>query len=191
MSFIKVFKSGVAKIVDTTNVFKVRVGGVWKDVVSVRVYKTNGGTVGWRNVWQKSATPPPPPPPPPAPPPPPPPPPTSLSVSVSPPSAYGWRNGAGNVFTNDVTATASGGTGPYNYVWELVNWTASTPPGASAPNSDVTHFSQTGLGNGQDVTAQFKVTAVDSLNNIGSAFVNVEFQSFTSGGGGGGGPLEP
>jgi hypothetical protein len=184
----KVSIGGVFKTVAVTytNVFKVRVGGAWKDVSRVFTYSTYGSppTIGWRVSWQRDPPPgPPPPPPPPAPPPspppPPPPPPTVLSVTITPTATSGRSNiGGPNVATPNVTAAASGGTGPYSYHWELISWSASTPPTAQTPNAAVTSFLQTGMGDDEYDTAQFRVTAVDALNNFGTATINVSFTTF-------------
>jgi hypothetical protein len=187
---IKVRAAGAWHLVVKVSVYA---AGAWREVQRIQSYTLNkaDGTIGWREIYKKTGTTPPPPPPP-APAPPPPPPPVSLSVTISPTYAYGSRHGPGNVFTDPVTASTSGGSGPYTYSWEAIYWNGGSPPAAAMPNSATTYFSQADVGNGQVIDAQFKVTAVDSLGNTGAAFIDVTFQAYTLGGsGGGGGPLEP
>lgn len=181
-------RSGTFRTVSTAvaNVFKVYVGGAWKDVARVLVYKTYGSppTIGWRVSWQRDPPPgppppPPPPTPPPSPPPPPPPPPTVLSVTITPTSVSGRSNiGGPTVNTGNATAAASGGTGPYTYHWEVISWSAATPPTANAANNAVTYFTQTGMSDEEVDTAQFRVTAIDALGNFGTATVDATFTTF-------------
>jgi hypothetical protein len=179
---------GVFKTVSTAfaNVFKVRVGGAWKDVSRVRIFKTVAGMQGWRDVWAR-ATVPSPPPPPPAPPPPPPPPPVVITVTLNAPTAYGSKIGAGTVTTSFSTvATASGGTGPYSYHWEVTSWDYTAPPTATAPDANTSKFTQTGMFSDDSAHATFRVTAVDTIGNIGTAHVDCQWDTFSRFGGGGG-----
>jgi hypothetical protein len=186
---LKVSIGGVFKTIAVayTNVFKVRVGGAWKDVSRVFIYKTHGSppTVGWRLVWQRDPPPgPPPPPPPPAPPPspppPPPPPPTALSVTTTPPSSiHGNKQGSGTVNTAAVTANVSGGTPPYTYFWECVAYERSPPATALSPSAATTQLQQTGMGFDDWTSATFRVVVSDAVNNIGTAEILASFSTFT------------
>lgn len=65
-----------------------------------------------------------------------------LSVVASPGDAYGIAIGttlAGPVTSNAVTLTATGGTAPYTYLWELVSGDSAVIP--DSPNSASTTFS--------------------------------------------------
>lgn len=181
-----VSRSGTFRNVSTTvaNVFKVYKGGAWKDVARVRTFKTVAGLQGWRDSWLRDPPPgPPPPPPPPSPPPspapPPPPPPTVLSVTITPsPLSKTAKNGSGSVGTGIATVSASGGTGPYTYHWELLYWSSTTQPVINSPNAAATTFTQPGMGTDDHQTATFRVTAVDSLSNFGTASLDVSWTTY-------------
>lgn len=58
-----------------------------------------------------------------------------ITVSLDKSTVYGERFGSGAATTDTVTATVSGGTGPYTYLWERLSGDASmssTAPGAAA-----------------------------------------------------------
>lgn len=182
---------GVFKNVSTAlaTVFKVYVGGAWKDVSRVLVFKTYGTDNGWRVAWQRDPPPgPPPPPPPPAPPPspapPPPPPPSVLSVTVTPHFATGSVNtgfagGTFTVATNNVTAAATGGTGPYQFAWSIIRYDAG-PPVVSSPSAATTHFSLSGMAPDDYETGDANVVVQDSLGNVGSAQIPLIFETNSS-----------
>lgn len=188
MSFIKFWTGAAWKIVDTTNVFKVRVVGApdaWKDVKFLRVYELYNGQVGWREVWVKGAPPPPPPPPedPPSPPPP-----IILDVSVLPTSVFGTAYAPGTVTTKrDATVTVSNGTGPYQYIWQLMTWSSSIPPLVVSQGAAATRFSQQMVDIEETEEATFRCLVVDSLGNQGSAQVDATFITTEHVGAGGGG----
>lgn len=182
MSFIKFFRSGAWKVVDTANIFRVYKGGAWKDITFMRVYRTVGGLAGWREVWAPA---PPAPPPAPTPPPPAPPAPVILNVTITPPEVSGRLFTPGTVQApkiGNAVANVSNGTGPYTYVWAPVTWSSSYTPQITASNANATKFTQQIYDAEGYETAIFRCTVQDSLGNIGSATVNAEFYTTETGG---------
>ncbi|MEL7445567.1 MAG: hypothetical protein AAGK02_07115 [Pseudomonadota bacterium] len=92
-----------------------------------------------------------------------------VTVSMSPTFAHDDISGAGTGTTNSVTASATGGTGPYTYAWSKVSGDTFTVNGPSAAS---TSFSAT-VSAGETKSAVYKVTATDSLTATGSAQVSV------------------
>jgi hypothetical protein len=90
-------------------------------------------------------------------------------LSISPATAAGFITGAGAVATNSVTAAATFGTGPWTYAWTLVAGDTFT---LSNPALPTTNFSTT-LGDGDQKTATYRVTATDSLAATKTADVPV------------------
>lgn len=81
-----------------------------------------------------------------------------------------------NGTTDTVTATASGGTGPYTYFWEEVTDENGSFNTIDDPTNAVTGFHFVGLRfSGYDV-ATFKCTATDSVGNTGYIIVTVYVQ---------------
>lgn len=170
---LKVFRSGLWKTVADTNVFRVRVGGVWKDVNKVRVWATHGTTTGWREVWVKaSPTPTPTPPPDPTPPTPPTP---TITVAKNPPSVSGTRTTPGTVTTTSVTVTPSGGTAPYTYQWLLQSYDQPSAPIAVNPTNPTTAFRQSMANYDDSGYGDFKCIVTDSLGFTGSTTVRANF----------------
>lgn len=97
----------------------------------------------------------------------------SMSVALSVPSLEAGIIGPGTALTGTVTATVSGGTGPYTYAWTKVSGTTLT---LSAPASATTSFERV-LGNGELVSAIYRVTATDSLSATASAAIGVTLGS--------------
>lgn len=178
---LKVWVAGVFKTVQNTNDARIwigpSVGGAWKSISRMRVWKvdpvTNTGQ--WKDFYVKASLPPPPPPDPPVivvPPPAP----VTLNVTVSPgQNITASRRSTfepDTVTTSDVVASASGGTGPYQYQWSRVSWSGSTPT-ITAPAAATTRFIKN-MPYGA-VTDTFKVDVVDSLGNRGSKQIQVTF----------------
>jgi hypothetical protein len=179
---------GVFKLIATTytNVFKVRVGGAWKDVARILAYKTYGSPpqIGWRVSWQRDPPPgPPPPPPPPAPPPspppPPPPPPAVLDVTITPTPAYKSRKNSGTVTSPVLTAVVSGGTGPYTCHWDLVSWDHTPPPTFSTPDATTTQVTQDEMFSDDSAYITVRATFVDAYGSVGSATVDITLTTYT------------
>lgn len=95
-----------------------------------------------------------------------------LSVSVSPPTASAGAF-SGQVNTNAVTASVSGGQSPYIYSWVRISNTNPGTPAATNPGLASTAFR--GFVGGEAV---FQVNVTDALGNVTSAQVNVFFTSY-------------
>lgn len=107
---------------------------------------------------------------------------SGFSVTVSPGSASGFlftpepAELVQTVTTNNVTATAAGGTGPYTYLWEYVSGSSAHIP--SNPSGATTNWSATQPKNSTRDSV-WKVTATDSLSATSSANVTVSTESAT------------
>lgn len=171
----KVSRSGVFKLIAS---IKVRVGGAWKTVNRISVYKTTGNppVAGWRVSYISGVAPPPPPAPTPSPSPAPA---VTLSVTISPSPASGVKKNSlpfpQTVTTGTIKASVSKGTGPYTYQWVLSAWTGSPAPTISAPHAASTTFSKVFSDYGS-YTATFKCKVTDSKGNKGDASVNITFR---------------
>lgn len=97
-------------------------------------------------------------------------PPPYLTVSISPTVASG-TSGAGICTSNNVTAGASGGTGPYTYSWTYVSGTTMTLSSTTAATINFSHLVSSGTPN---VGATYRCTVTDSLGNTGSDTVDVD-----------------
>lgn len=94
----------------------------------------------------------------------------SLSVSLSGTTASGGGTGNGPFSTSGVTATPSGGTGPYTYLWEKVS--GDTLSAASA-SSATTTWNASGTAP-ETKTAYWRCKVTDSLATVAySATVTV------------------
>lgn len=94
----------------------------------------------------------------------------AFSASASPTLASGSRLGTGNVTTNSVTVTPSGGTGPYTYAWALVTGDTFT---VNSATSATTTFTISITAAGQDKSATYRCTVTDSLAATCSVTVGV------------------
>ena len=74
-----------------------------------------------------------------------------------------------NGSTTAVTASASGGTGPYTYHW--VSDSSDIVP--NSPNNAATAFNWSGLADGDIAFANVTVTATDSLGATGYQIISV------------------
>jgi hypothetical protein len=98
-----------------------------------------------------------------------------LTVSVSPFSAYGEEFGSGTVVSNSVTATPSGGTAPYTYLWENISFgdiEALTPTSAS------TVFRKTFDLIPSESSEDFRLTVTDADSNEATIIINVTLAAF-------------
>lgn len=100
-----------------------------------------------------------------------------LAVFASPVSVSASVLGSGNAITNTITATASGGTGPYTYVWSdetvapniVTSFSNPTPAATSGPVSTTITKNLTA---GQIIGGTVKVTVTDALSNVAITYVN-------------------
>lgn len=90
-----------------------------------------------------------------------------FSASISPASATG--SGKVNITTNSVTATPSGGTGPYTYAWTYVSGDAVT---VLSPTAASTQFRSNISAGGV-----YRCTITDSLAATATATVGVSITS--------------
>lgn len=93
----------------------------------------------------------------------------TFTAAISPFAAVGTRSGSGSATTNSVTATPTGGTGPYLYAWALVSGDTFTVN--SATSASTTFTASVGLG--EDKTAIYRCTITDSLLATATATVSV------------------
>ncbi len=99
----------------------------------------------------------------------------AFSVSLSP--SYLYTSGAGTPLTSAVvTATPSGGTGPFTYAWTRLSGSASVT--ATAPTSPSTAFGSGALGVSSARTADWRCTVTDSLAATTSADITTDFERF-------------
>jgi hypothetical protein len=153
-----------------------RHSAAWVEVLRIRMWHVTNNQGQWVDVYVKSGTTPTPTPSPT--PTPTPTPPSVLTVSITPSPIAGHSNGGPTVTTNQTaTAAASGGTAPYFYHWDLISWTASTPPFANSPDAAITTFTQNGLDDNVTMSAVFRVTVHDGNNSVGTASVSVYFNT--------------
>lgn len=93
----------------------------------------------------------------------------AFAVALDTPFVQYLNNGVGTQTTNAVTATPSGGTGPYTYAWTYVSgdtFTVNSPAAAS------TTFSRS-LAVDDTFAGEYRVTVTDSLAATASAVVAV------------------
>jgi hypothetical protein len=92
----------------------------------------------------------------------------SFNVTISPGLVSGTEFGTGTATTGTATASATGGTGPYTFAWTLISYThPTTAPTITSAATAATKFIQTNIGAGADYSADFRVTATDSIGNTG------------------------
>lgn len=91
----------------------------------------------------------------------------SLSVVAAPGSLSGFSFGTGTATTDlPCVATASNGTPPYTYAWNLVSYTlVDTPPDANSPTAASSTFTQTGISPGNTESAEWTCTVTDDDGN--------------------------
>lgn len=113
-----------------------------------------------------------------------------LSLTVSPGTASGFESRVGfapavlTVTSNSVTATPTGGVGPYTFSWARI--TGSSAPQANSPTSATTSWSAN-LGKNQVGDATWRCTVTDSLFATAFADVPVYLEYLWEPAGGGGG----
>lgn len=129
---MRVRDGGAWRDINAGNVY---VGGAWKQIVEVRAYEADA----WRTVATFVAP---------------------MSLDISPDSAFATRFGAGVAVSRTVTATPTGGQGPYTYSW--TNITTGGTATATNPNSATTSFSRF-LENEEEVSETFLCVVTDSF----------------------------
>ena len=84
----------------------------------------------------------------------------TLAVSISPTDVGNFSTAPSFTGAIGVTATASGGTGPYTYAWTKVSGNAIT---IASPSSATTKFNVSGMAVNETRLATFRVTATDAV----------------------------
>lgn len=102
----------------------------------------------------------------------------ALTVDAAPINAVGSGSSAADidVTTNEVTATASGGTAPYTYAWTELGGSGSWA--ILSPSSATTRFRAYDVTDGGLVASNFECTATDSRGRTGSVIVTAEAYNF-------------
>lgn len=111
-----------------------------------------------------------------------------MTAAAAPTATSGTRIGGGLTYSGTVTASPTGGTGPYTYAWARTGGGTTTE--ATTPSAASTTFRTYFDTGGQSRTAYFVCTVTDSLGAVANtAAVTVSLTSTvdTSGDGGGGG----
>lgn len=88
----------------------------------------------------------------------------AITVNLSASTASASGTGSGPFTTAAITATPSGGTGPYTYAWTLASGDSSITPSSSSAQNPT--FSASGTAP-QTKTASYICTATDSLGSSG------------------------
>lgn len=101
-----------------------------------------------------------------------------LSASVSPFSAYASATEAGQLTTNSVAVTASGGTLPYTFAWARVG--GSVTSAATVPAGATTAFRRTLVAD-KSVTETWRCTVTDDVSTSITVDVSATFVVNTSG----------
>jgi hypothetical protein len=140
---------------------RIRVGGAWRTITSGRI-RTGGA---WRTLsravhyddgaWKAGVQFVPP-----------------LSVSISG-AGFGSIVGSGTVVVGPVTATPTGGLGPYTYTWAQVSGFASFV--TASANATTSFFTDLIAPSSQ--TATFRCTVTDALGNSAFSDTTVTFQA--------------
>lgn len=139
-----------------------RIGGAWRPIVGAKVYL--GGS--WRTLtrgeiykggaWHTLFTFVP-----------------ALTLTVSPGSVSGFANthSATTIVAGTLTATPSGGLGPYTYSWSAAPFTATNPTGSSSSFSAVVNANDS-------VDGPVTCTVTDSLGHTAYASGEVNLTNF-------------
>lgn len=90
-----------------------------------------------------------------------------------PASAYGASS---TLVTTEVTATVTGGTGPFTYAWALVSHDQGNPPVPTNPSFATTAFRQGGAVLGSITNGTFICTVTDSLGATGTTTCSAIFE---------------
>lgn len=94
-------------------------------------------------------------------------PPSPFSVSINPFNAYGDRLGRGSVTTDAVTATVTGGTGPFTYAWAYVSGDSFT---INSPTSATTTYTGSITVLGQSKYGVYRCTVTDTFDASTSSY---------------------
>lgn len=100
-----------------------------------------------------------------------------LEVELSSGDVYGFvaTPQPSAVTSSSVTASPSGGLGPYQYLWEFISGNAST---ALQPNFASTSFRNGNVPANNVETSVFRVTVTDALGSEATAQVTAQFENF-------------
>ncbi len=101
----------------------------------------------------------------------------ALAVEVFPTTVHGISSGSGTATTNACAATATGGTAPYTYLWELIPLSSDAPvdPTCNAPTSAATTFTQTSMDPSGVYTSTWKITVTDDNGNLAITTATANF----------------
>jgi len=88
-----------------------------------------------------------------------------LTVTVSSPTASGFKSGSGTVTTSgSITVTASGGQTPFTYLWTFVSGDAAIGPiNGTSPSTKFSAYFATAPGY---YTAVYKCVATDAVATV-------------------------
>lgn len=128
---------------------RIRTGGQWRGLTRAVIYQ--GGA--WRDAAAFVE-------------------PLTLAITGNP---FGTINGSGTVVTGTVTATPSGGLGPYTYAWTRTGGAAAS---IASPASATTTFSLF-LNAPDSQSANFQCVVTDALGSTASAPVTATFSAIT------------
>lgn len=104
-----------------------------------------------------------------------------LTASASPASVDGvvFSLLASTVTTIATTASPTGGTGPFSYVWTLLSYSHATPPTITTSTNASTTFRQTLVAPDTQETAEFRCTVTDSLGQVATVDVGATFSVYS------------
>lgn len=146
---LKAYVGGVAKNPASATA---RVSGATKSVRRIEVYDDGAWHVGHSFIG-----------------------PVSLSISPGDVSVDGDGSGIANLETPLVTATPSGGLGPFTYAWTR---TGGTTASATSPTAANTSFLKTSVPPGSTFyTANFQCLCTDSLGQTATASCTATFRN--------------
>jgi hypothetical protein len=101
-----------------------------------------------------------------------------MTLACFPTTASGHSSGSGTCTTGTTTATPTGGTGPYSYLWTCTEYDNPTPPTIGSDTSATTDFTQTGTPLNSVNTATFECVVTDSLGATATAGVAAVFSNY-------------